>query len=41
MFKKTDRKSLPVYDHKHFIGNLTKRQLLNIITQVLGDTGEN
>jgi osmoprotectant transport system ATP-binding protein len=41
MFKKTGQQALPVYDHKGFLGNLAKRQLLSIITQVLGDTGEN
>jgi osmoprotectant transport system ATP-binding protein len=40
MFKKTDQQTLPVYDHQHFLGNLTKHKLLEIITQVLGDTGE-
>ena len=41
MFKKTNRADLPVYDRRHFLGYLTKRQLLNVITQVLGETGTN
>lgn len=40
MFKKTKRVSLPVYAQECFIGNLEKQQLLKIITQVLGETGE-
>ncbi len=39
MFKNTSRKALPVYDGKRFLGNLEKRELLQVITQVLEDTG--
>lgn len=41
MFKKTNRAALPVYERQRFLGNLTKRQLLSIITHVLGETGVN
>jgi len=41
MFKKTNRAALPVYERQRFLGNLEKRQLLNIITHVLGETGAN
>lgn len=41
MFKKTNRAALPVYERQRFLGNLKKRQLLNIITHVLGETGVN
>jgi osmoprotectant transport system ATP-binding protein len=41
MFKKTNQAALPVYDRRDFLGNLSKRQLLNVITQVLGETGTN
>jgi osmoprotectant transport system ATP-binding protein len=41
MFKKTNRATLPVYERQRFLGDLTKRQLLNIMTQVLGETGGN
>jgi len=37
-FKKTGCASLPVYDRQRFLGDLEKRQLLNIITHVLGET---
>jgi osmoprotectant transport system ATP-binding protein len=40
-FKKTNCASLPVYDRQRFLGNLKKRHLLGIITQVLGETGSN
>jgi len=40
-FKMTNCASLPVYDHQRFLGNLKKRHLLGIITQVLGETGAN
>jgi len=38
MFKKTKGQTLSVYDRQRFVGNLTKHQLLNVITQVLGET---
>jgi osmoprotectant transport system ATP-binding protein len=41
MFKKTNRAALPVYERQRFLGNLEKRQLLNVITHVLGETGAN
>ena len=40
MFKKTGRAILPVYDRGHLLGTLAKKHLLQIITQVLGETGE-
>jgi len=41
MFKKTNCATLPVYDRRRFLGNLTKHQLLQVITQVLGEAGGN
>jgi len=38
MFKKTKGQTLSVYDRQRFVGNLTKHELLNVITQVLGET---
>ncbi len=40
MFKKTGRAILPVYDRGRLLGTLAKKRLLQIITQVLGETGE-
>jgi osmoprotectant transport system ATP-binding protein len=40
-FKRTNCSSLPVYDRQRFLGNLKKRHLLSVITQVLGETGTN
>jgi len=40
MFKKFNEMTLPVYDGRHFVGNLEKSQLLKAITQVIGETGE-
>lgn len=40
MFKKTGRPILPVYDRGRLLGTLAKKRLLQIITQVLGETGE-
>lgn len=39
-FKKTRDLMLPVYERQRYIGTLEKRQLLQAITQILGDTGE-
>jgi osmoprotectant transport system ATP-binding protein len=39
LFKKTGRTALPVYEGNRFLGNLEKRELLEIITLVLGETG--
>ncbi len=40
MFKKTGRAVLPIYDRGRLLGSLAKKRLLQIITQVLGETGE-
>jgi osmoprotectant transport system ATP-binding protein len=39
MFKKTNLSILPVYEGKRFLGNLQKKELLQVITHVLGETG--
>jgi len=39
MFKKTGQSSLPVYERNRFLANLEKKQLLNIITTALEETG--
>jgi len=40
LFKKTKRTALPVYEGKRFLGSLEKKQLLKVITEVLGEAGE-
>lgn len=40
MFKKTGKASLPVYERNRFLANLEKKQLLDIITSTLEETGE-
>ena len=40
MFKKTRQSSLAVYDRDRYLGDLEKQHLLRIITQALGETGE-
>jgi len=39
MFKKAGKVTLPVYEGKHFVGNLEKTHLLKAITQVMEETG--
>lgn len=39
VFKKTSRKSLPVYEGDRFLGNVEKERLLRVIAGVLGETG--
>lgn len=39
MFKKTKQLALPVYDRKRYLGDLTKKELLKAMAQVLGETG--
>ncbi len=39
-FKKTNRAVLPVYQEARFLGQVRKEQVLAIITQVLGETGD-
>ncbi len=40
LFKKTKQATLPVYEGKRFLGPIEKKQLLKVITEVLGETGE-
>jgi osmoprotectant transport system ATP-binding protein len=40
LFKKTGRESLPVLRRNDVVGRLTKRHLLDVITQALEETGE-
>ena len=39
-FKETRELTLPVYEQQQYIGNLEKSQLLQAITQVLGESGD-
>ena len=39
-FKETKRQRLPVYERRRLLGELSKRELLTVITQALGETGE-
>lgn len=41
MFKKSNEVTLPVCDGKNFVGDLEKSQLLEAITRVMEETGEN
>jgi len=38
MFKKTGKSALPVFDHRQYVGKFAKRDLLQTITEVLGET---
>lgn len=40
IFKKSSAASLPVFDRDEHIGDIAKKQLLNIVTQTLGEAGE-
>jgi osmoprotectant transport system ATP-binding protein len=40
MFKKVGHSPLPVFEQGQFIGTLRKEQLINVISQVLEETGE-
>jgi hypothetical protein len=39
-FKRTGRRTLPVYRKDTFLGRLTRETLLNFITRILGETGQ-
>ena len=39
-FKTTGRATLPALDREHYLGDLAKQQLLKIMANVLGETGE-
>jgi osmoprotectant transport system ATP-binding protein len=41
MFKKSNKVTLPVYDREHLVGELEKSQLLEAITRVMEEAGEN
>lgn len=39
-FKKSRKAVLPVYEGEHFVGRVTRHELLAVVTQVLGETQE-
>ncbi len=39
MFKRTGKATLPIYEQKTYIGDLIKKDLLGVITKLLGETG--
>lgn len=39
-FKRTGRSSLPVYEYDNYVGELPKKDLLRVVTALLGDTDE-
>ena len=39
MFKRTGKAALPIYEQKTYIGDLVKKDLLGVITKLLGETG--
>ena len=38
MFKKTGKRALPVFDHRQYVGEFAKKDLLETITEVLSET---
>ena len=40
LFKKTGKSILPVYEQRKYVGDLYKKELLQVITKLLGKTGE-
>jgi osmoprotectant transport system ATP-binding protein len=38
MFKRSGKRALPVFDHRQYVGEFAKRDLLRVITDVLGET---
>ena len=39
MFKRTGKATLPIYEKETYIGDLVKKDLLGVITKLLGETG--
>jgi len=40
LFKKTGQATLPIYERTTYVGELLKKDLLQVITKLLGEDGE-